>query len=58
MMKNVKNIEVWYPFMPRLPFHYDVKMVSIHFLTFKRTKSSGQVNFLMLEWHKLPYHLG
>ena len=35
-----------------LPLHYDVKMVFYHFLTFQRTESSGQVIFLMLEWHK------
>ena len=56
MMNNVKN-----PFDTRLcrvlPFHYDVKMVFFHSLTFQRTESSGQVIFLMLEWHKHPDHL-
>ena len=27
MMKNVKNIKVWYLFMPRFTVHYDVEMV-------------------------------
>ena len=57
MMKNVKNIKVWYLFMHVLPFHYDVKMVFFHFLTFQRTESSGQEIFLMLERHKQSDHL-
>ena len=35
-----------------LQFHYDVKVVFFHFLTFQPTKSSGKVIFSMLEWHK------
>ena len=35
-----------------LPFQYDVKLVFFHFLTLQRTESSGQVIFMMLEWHK------
>ena len=31
-----------------LPFHYDVKMAFLHFLTFHRTESRDQVICLML----------
>ena len=43
--------------MPVLPFHYDVKMVFFHFVTFQRTESSSQVIILMQDWHKHPDHL-
>ena len=52
MMKSVKNAK----FDTRLPFHYDVKMAFFHFLTFQRNKTSNQVIFLMLEWHKKQKH--
>ena len=34
MMKNVKNIKVWYLFMPRFTLHYDVEMVFFPLLDF------------------------
>ena len=40
-----------------LPFHYDVKMAFLHFLTFQRTESRDQVICLMLDWHKHPEHV-
>ena len=54
MMKNVKNVKVLYQV---LPFHYDVKMTFLHFLTFQRTESRDQVICLMLDWHKHPEHV-
>ena len=57
MMKNVKKSKFDTRLCHVLPLHYDDKLVSIHFLTFQRTESSGQVDFLMLEWHKHPYYL-
>ena len=49
MMKNVKTSRFDTRLCYVLPFHYDVKMVFFHFLTFQRIESSGQVIFLMLE---------
>ena len=40
-----------------LSFHYDVKMIIFHYLTFQRTESISQAIFMMLEWHKHPDHL-
>ena len=55
-MKNVKTSRFDTRLCYVLPFHYDVKMVFFHFLTFQRIESSGQVIFFMLEWDKRPKH--
>ena len=58
MMKNVKKPSKFDTRLCHiLPYHYDVKIVFCHFLTFQRTESSGQVIFLMLDWHKHQDHL-
>ena len=57
MMKTLKSSKFDARLCHVLPVHYDVKMVFFHFLTFLRTESSGQVIFLMLEWHKHQDHL-
>ena len=57
MMKNIKTAKFDTRLCHVIPFHYGVKMVFFHFLTFHGTESSGQVICLMLEWHKHPEHL-
>ena len=47
-----QNIKVGYPFMPRFTVPLWRKNGIFHFLTFQWTESSGEVIFLMLEWHK------
>ena len=54
--KNVKNIKFDTRLCHGLSFHYDVKMVFFHFLTFQWTEASGQVIFLRQEWHKHSNH--
>ena len=57
MMKNLKKKSKFDTRLCHvLLFHYDVKMVFFNFLTFQQTESSGQVMFLIPEWHKHQEH--
>ena len=49
MMKNVKTSKFDTRLCHILPFHYDFKMVFLHFLTFQQTESRDQVICLMLD---------
>ena len=57
MMKKLKASKFDTRLCHVLPFHYDVKMAFLHFLTFQRTESRDQVICLMLDWHKHLEHV-
>ena len=56
MMKNVKKLKFDTRLYHVLPYHFDVKMTFLHFLTFQRTESNDLFIFFMLEQHKHPEH--